>query len=364
MKARRDRNLKQTGGKWYLDFTFKGRRIRKFGGYTKEQAQVALAKERIDRRDIALGLKRPEAEDVAFENFADEFLELYCKQNKRSWNRDEISLGHLKKYFKGDALASIGAEKIEGYKAARRAEVSDTTVNRELACLKTLLNKGVEWGKIEKNPAARVKKLKEPPARERILTSEEARRLIAAAAPELRPVLVTALGTGMRRGEILALRWTDVDLVRGFITLGTSKSGKGRKIPLSGTVAAALGAVPHRGEFVFWNPETRTHVKDVKKGFAAACANAKKDPGDEKDKGIVGLRFHDLRHTAASKMVEAGVDLVTVSKILGHSSIQMTMRYAHPTPEALRAAVNSLGNFMEKPVEPVKKSTVQPHYQA
>jgi integrase len=158
----------------------------------------------------------------------------------------------------------------------------------------------------------------------------------------------------MRRGEILGLRWTDVDLVRGFITLETSKSGRGRKIPLSGTVAAALGGVPHRGEFVFWNAETKTHVKDVKKGFAAALDTAK----------IEGLRFHDLRHTAASKMVEAGVDLVTVSKILGHASIQMTMRYAHPTPEALRQAVNRLGDFMEKPAQPDKKLTVRPAAQA
>lgn len=349
MKARRDRNLKAINGKWYLDFTFKGRRVRRFGGYTKEQAQVALAKERLDRRDIALGLKRPEAEDAPFETFADEFLELYCKQNKRSWDRDEISLGHLKEFFKGLRLAAVGAEKIAGYMAARRKAVSDTTVNRELACLKTLMNKAVEWGRIEKNPAARVKKLKEPPACERILTSDEARRLIDAASPALRPVIITALGTGMRRGEILALKWTDVDLVRGFITVQTSKSGKGRKIPTSGTVAAALGAVAHRGEHVFQNPETGTHIMDVKKGFQAACALAKRNPEDKKDPGIVGLRFHDLRHTAASKMVEAGIDLVTVSKILGHASIQMTMRYAHPTPEALRAAVNHLGDFMQKP---------------
>jgi integrase len=338
MKTKRDRNLKQVGGKWYLDFTFKGRRIRRFGGYTKEQAQVALAKERIDRRDIALGLKRPEAEDVAFEEFADKFLEVYCKQNKRSWDRDDISLGHLKEFFKGQTLAGVGAEKIEAYKAKRRVEVSDTTVNRELACLKTMLNKAVEWGKLDKNPAARVKKFKEPPARERILTREEAGRLIDGASPELRPVLITAIGTGMRRGEILGLRWTDVDLIRGFITLDTSKSGRGRKIPLSGAVAAALGAVPHRGDYVFWNPETRTHIKDVKKGFRTALQAAE----------IKGLRFHDLRHTAASKMVEAGVDLVTVSKILGHASIQMTMRYAHPTPEALRLAVNRLGDFIEQ----------------
>lgn len=104
---------------------------------------------------------------------------------------------------------------------------------------------------------------------------------------------------------------------------------------------AFLG-LPHLAEFVFYNPETMTNMKDIKTAFKAACRRAKKDPDDEKDPGIVGLRLHDLRHTAASKMIEAGVDLVTVSKILGHASIQMTMRYAHPTPENMRRAIEHL----------------------
>ena len=137
------------------------------------------------------------------------------------------------------------------------------------------------------------------------MTPDEARRLIEAAGPAFRPVLIVALGTGMRRGEILALKWTDLDLVRGVITVSNSKSGKGRKVPMSGTVAAALGAVPHRGEFVFWNPETKTQIKDVKTAWAAACARAKKNADDEKDRGIVGVRFHDLRHTALTWMLEA-----------------------------------------------------------
>jgi len=338
MKAKHERNLKQDGGRWYLDFTFRGKRHREFGGYTKDQARNSLTKLRAELLDVARGFKKPAGDVVTFEKFADDFLDLYCKENKRSWARDEISLDHLKAAFKDLSLRDIGAETIERYKVARKAEVAPATVNRELACLKTCLNKAVEWGRVDVNASARVKKLKEPPARERILTAAEAGRLLEAAGPELRPVLVVALGTGMRRGEILGLKWTDLDLVRGIISITTSKSGKGRKVPMSGHVAAALGAVPHRGEYVFHNPETGTHLRDVSSSFHAALAGAE----------IEGLRFHDLRHTAASKMVEAGVDLVTVSKILGHSSITMTMRYAHPTSEALRLAVNRLGEFLDQ----------------
>jgi len=338
MKAAHERNLKQAGGRWYLDFTFKGQRVRKFGGYTKEQAQVALAKERLDRRDIALGLKQPAVEDVEFGTFADEFLELYSKPNKRSWDRDERSLSSLKAFFAGETLRGLRAEKIERFKVARKAEVSGASVNRELACLKTLLAKAVEWGKLETNPAARVKKFREKPGRERFLTPEEARRLVDAASPAIRPVLIVALNTGMRRGEILSLKWSAVDLVRDFILIEDSKSGKSRRIPMNGTVAAAIGALPKISEFLFYNPETGTHLQGIAASFEKARDAAK----------LKGLRLHDLRHTAASWMVAAGVDLVTVSKILGHASIQMTMRYAHPTPENMRRAVERLGDYQEQ----------------
>jgi integrase len=220
-------------------------------------------------------------------------------------------------------------------------------VNRELACLKTMFNKVVEWGKLEDNPLRAVKKFKENAARERILSVDEARRLIENAAPALRPVLIIALHTGMRRNEILSLKWSNVDLTRGYIFIEDSKSGKSRKIPVSSAVMEAFMGLSHEAEFVFYNPEMKSNVKDIKTAFKAACRRAKKDPNDEKDPGIVGLRLHDLRHTAASKMIKAGVDLLTVSKILGHASIQMTMRYAHATPENMRRAVERLAEVLD-----------------
>jgi len=159
---------------------------------------------------------------------------------------------------------------------------------------------------------------------------------------ELRPALIVALNTGMRKNEILSLRWRDVDFVKGFIHIADSKSGRSRDIPMNGLVFETLHAMARQREFVFENRETRTRIMDVKTAFHGACRRAE----------IKGVRFHDLRHTAASRMVEAGIDLVTVSKILGHSSIQMTMRYAHPTPENMRLAVRKLGEFFEKSGKP------------
>ncbi len=347
VKQKKDRNLNFQDGKWYVDFTAQGKRIRQFGGYTKEQARNTLAKIRIEKLDEKLGFKKPAAEPVLFATFADVFLETYCKQNKKSWLGDKLTLENLKSYFEGETLQSIGPEQVERYKAKRRADVSPATVNRGLACLRTMFNKAVEWGKLEATPLRSVKKFKEPAGRERILTAEEARRLIDNASKAIRPVLIVALNTGMRRGEILGLRWRAVDFVRGSILIEESKSGKSRFVPMNQPVAEVLRALPRDSEFVFHNPETGGHIKDVKTAFHAACRRAKKDPDDEKDPGIVGLRFHDLRHTAFSMMVEGGIDLVTVSKIAGHASIQMTMRYAHPTPEHMRRAVERLDEMLD-----------------
>ena len=344
---KKTKNLTFDGERWGYDFTKKGKRIRAGGFMTKAQAEVALTRLKIRKMDEALGLVKPASEDVPFEAFADIFLETHSKQSKRSWKSDERSLENLKRAFKGETLASIGPEKVACYRAARKVEaskisklgkpISPASCNRELACLKTLFSKAVEWGRIEVNPAARVKKLKEPPGRETILTEDQARRLIEAASLDFRPVLIVALGTAMRRGEILALRWTDLDLVRGIVTVANSKSGRSRKIPMSGTVAAALGAIAHRGEFVFWNPETKTQIKDVKTAWAAACARAK----------ITGVRFHDCRHTALTWMLRSGADIVSVSKIAGHASIVMTQRYCHASPELQRLAVNKVGEILE-----------------
>ncbi len=334
-----EKNLfKDSKGRWRIDFRCKGRRVRQIVGPSKRQAEARMTALKADilRDPYDFGRKKPE---TLFETHADEFLELYSKQNKRSWMRDEASLDHLKKFFKGKNLSEITPDLIEKYKLKRAADgVSPATVNRELACLKTLFVKAVEWGKADADPARKIKKLRESKPRERILTVEEMKRLLDAASPEIRPVLIIALNTGMRRGEILGLRWQDVDFVKGFILIEDSKSGRSRKVPMNGLVFETLRAMNREREFVFENPDTRTAIKDVKTAFKGACRRAEID----------GIRFHDLRHTAASRMIEASVDLVTVSKILGHATIQMTMRYCHPTPENMRRAVEKLSEVFKE----------------
>ncbi len=336
-------NVYSRGGRFYCDYEVEGKRTRRvLAALSLAAARDEAALLRSREIEISRGLRaRPEPapKPILFEKFAaEEFIELYAKPNKRSWKRDEASLKVLKRFFKGRDLRDIGAEEGERFKMKRKAEVSPSTVNRELACLKTLYAKAVEWRRVESSPFERVKKLREPEGKEKILSRDEARGLLAEAAPHIKPVIVLALSTGMRRSEILGLKWSDVDLIKAFIRIGESKSGRTRNVPMNALVFDALREMPRRGEFVFPN-KTGGHVLDVKTGFKAACRRA----------GIKSLRFHDLRHTAASWMVEAGVDLVTVSKILGHRTIQMTMRYCHSTEQNMKAAVAALGKFFGKP---------------
>ena len=347
---------KNKNGEWVIDFTCKGHRITRIFGKAKAAAEAEEDRIKTEIRAgrfVPLKQKGAKQNDGSFKAQADEFLELYSKQHKRSWARDEISLKHLSEFFEGASLAEIDGLKIEKYILHRTAAgISKSTINRELACLKTMFGKAVEWGKAEKSPAAKVKKFREPNARERILSPEEARRLVESADPGIRPVLIIALNTGMRRGEILSLKWADLDFTKSFILISDSKSGRSRKVFMNALVYDTLKALPKDpSEYIFFNAETEAHVKDVKTAFKTACRRA----------DIKGVRMHDLRHTAATRMIEAGVDLVTVSKILGHSSIQMTMRYAHPTPETMRRAVEKLGDFLKTGRDKVETVVVRPH---
>ena len=347
-KPKKERNLKLIDGKWYVDFTFNKKRIRQFGGYTKEQARNTLAKIRIQKLDEKMGYKKPERKSKKFMEFArDEFIENYSKVNKKSWSRDVSSLKALEPYFKEKMIHEVTPKSIEKYKAQRLSgSIAPGTVNRELAFLNTMFKKAVEWDDLDSSPMEKVRNLRVPPHKDRILTRAEIKRLIDISnsreegfhGTHLNPVLIVALNTGMRMSEILKLEWENVYLMKRRIHVEDSKSGRSRDIPMNDLVVEALSVRPHDTKYVFPSPKTDESLKSVKSSFKRACRKAK----------IKGLRFHDLRHTSATIMIEIGVPLVTVSQILGHASIQMTMRYAHPRPEHKRDAIFKLGNYYEE----------------
>jgi integrase len=225
---------------------------------------------------------------------------------------------------------------IETWRAERESEVSHGTVNRELECLKTLFSKAVEWGKLEKSPARGIRKFKLNNQRKRYISQEEFERLHAACSPGIKPIVLLARHTGLRRGEILALGWQDVDFKTRILYVRHSKNGEDREVPMNATVEAALRAVQRRiGDGRVFS------IRNIQKSFDRACMRA----------GIQDFTFHDLRHTFASHLVMSGVDLNTVRDLLGHKTLTMTLRYAHLSPAHRKEAVEVLDHYVDTPVD-------------
>jgi integrase len=187
-----------------------------------------------------------------------------------------------------------------------------------------MFRKAIEWGKAVDNPVTHQKPLRAKNRRLRYLSQEELPRLLSAADESLRPILLVALHTGVRRGELFALLWPDVDFRLGMVRVLHSKNGERREIPMSETLRTTLQALPRHlaSDYVFPG-KTGQGVVDIRKRFHRALQEA----------GIAGFVFHDLRHTFASYLVMAGVDLMTVKEFLGHKDLKMTLRYAHLAPD-------------------------------
>jgi integrase len=227
---------------------------------------------------------------------------------------------------------------VDEYISQRAATHKPATVNRDIVVLRHMFVKAMAWGKALSNPVAHVKPLRASNRRLRYLSHEEMARLLDVADETLRPVLITALHSGLRRGELFALTWQDIDFKHGVIRVVQTKSGKPREIPMSETLRATLQHLPRciDSDYVFPG-KTGHRLVDIRKRFHRALREA----------GIEGFVFHDLRHTFASHLVMVGVDLVSVKEFLGHADLKMTLRYAHLAPDYKREAIRRLDTSMD-----------------
>lgn len=305
------------GNVWYVDFYGPdGKRVREPAGLTKHDAEAEEHRQRAALQE-GRGLP-PKIKDIEFESFAGIYLE-YSKANKASWLRDQTSLGKLVPFFKGHLLSQIGPKQIEDYKVLRRKLVKASSVNRELALFKNMYSMAVKWSYAAANPVREVRLFKEDPYVPRILNPDEIQRLLEACTPYFRPVVLTALCTGMRAGELMSLEWSQVDLALAEITLLKTKSRKIRKIPINRALLAELIALhsKSRSKHVFVSNKTKKPVKSFKTAWKNALRKARL--------GHVVLK--DLRPTFGTHLVRSGTDLQTVQLFLGHESIETTMRY-------------------------------------
>ena len=239
--------------------------------------------------------------------------------------------------FQGKTLRQILAGDIERYVAKRIREVAPATVNRELAFLKTFFNDAVTNHRAETNPVRSVKMFRENNQRVRFLGEDEESRLFAAMPRSDWPLVLVALNTGLRQAEQFYLKWENVDVIRGVITIPRSKNGQVRHVPINAIVREALQAQRARGagEWVFASAVGTTPIDShnfVRRVFVPALVEA----------GIENFHWHDLRHTFASRLVMSGVELRTVQELMGHKTITMTLRYSHLSAEHQQDAVRKL----------------------
>ena len=324
------------GKNWYIDYYLEGRRKRKKIGTSKKDAALVLKDIHVKKaRKEYLGIY--EEKKILFDEYAKQYLD-YSKANKSSatYERSErFSVKRLTSAFTGRYLYDITPVMIEKYKAARLKSITPASVNRELACLKYMYTKAMEWGYVKANPAKKVKLLKEPSGRLRYLQPDEVDALLKACASHIRPIVVTALNTGMRKSEILNLQWREVDLGNRKITVTKTKNNEMRVIPINKTLYQELSSISidPENEYVFPGMNGLP-VGDIKTGFNSALKRAE----------IVDFRFHDLRHTFGSQMVMQGVHIRTLQQLMGHKTIKMTMRYSHLSPEHVQEAMSRLDN--------------------
>jgi integrase len=245
-------------------------------------------------------------------------------------------------FFKSKPLTQISSFDIERFKKSRiDGGVTQGTVNRDLAVLSHLFNKGIEWGWLDHRPA-RIKRFKENPGRITYLTPEQIDRLMEAAkedqCPNIYPFIVIGLGTAMRKTEILSIRLEHIDLEQRTIYIPEAKSGE-RVQPMTQQLADFLKgyveiAEPGQ-EWLFSSLGSKSgHVVAIEKPFRRVVKNAGLDP-----KQVIR---HTLRHTAITHLVQAGVDLPTVKRISGHKTLAMVEKYAHQNGSHIQAAMDKL----------------------
>lgn len=327
--------------RFYIDYRdAQGKRVQKVVKHAQNVSQAAqVLQETVrDMLSATYGLQRRQ-DMISFCQLSDLYMENYSKVQKRSWKSDGCYIKSLKRFFGDKQLSKICQFEVEAYVTARVKDgLKNSSVNRELACLKKMFNKAKDWGYMQSNPAEKVGFFSEKEfIKERILSEDEECLLLASSPVHLKRIIFTALNTGMRRAELLTLRWEDVDLEKRLIRLAHTKSGKIRVIPIGPDLLLLLMDLRKKANgswHVFVNARTGTSYRDIKRAFQTACEKAR----------VESLRFHDLRHTFASRLVERGVDIVTVKELLGHSTIRMTERYTHSRMDLKRNAVERLSS--------------------
>lgn len=312
-----------------------------------------------------------------FENIVDDYIK-YANTNLKSTDTVLPIAKNFKALWGNKQIKDITPNLIENYKANRNGQIyyqkeikdktiikriSPATVNRELGVLSKIFNMAIDNKKTKENPVSKIEKLKITNKLERHMTTEEQEKFIKfcnhdysymnvskaelekiknrfnnISYDHVRDIVLISLNTGMRRNEVLNLTWDCVDLSSNLLCALNTKNGLKNDIPINQTVKEILKRrYIDKGDniFVFTNPETKNRYDNIHRAFKTVCKMA----------DVKNFRFHDTRHTFASRAIDKNVPVPVLQSILNHKNIKTTMRYVHNTFEQKLNAVNSLDNY-------------------
>lgn len=324
--------LFRRGRIWHIDFMYKGKRYR----YSLHTTQKSVAEEikKQTEAKIALGqFETPETlSKIKLSEFFQHYIE-YCRHRNSPKHiyQKKTQMNTILRYIGDPSLKDITPTMLEQYRMERLKNVGPAIINKEFSMLRHMFNYAVKLGYAAENPVVKVGLLPEPKPRVRFLTPEEFKMLMDAAPTHLKPIILLAVHTGLRKTELLSLKWENVDFKREVIVVENTKNRERRTIPLNSVALEVLEKLPKKSDYIFPSKKGRGYI-DVKKSFRNAVKRA----------GIKNVHFHDLRHTFASYLVMSGVDLRTVQELLGHKSLRMVARYSHLSQEHLKKSVKNL----------------------
>ena len=338
------------GKTWYIAYYVNGEQIKEKIGtaplVTKGQAELAL-KARLgevvqDRFKLEKTKNR-----IRLVKLIEKYLN-WITENQKGYSREVTISKHFLEFIGDKYIDSISTWDIEKYKSKRKQDgMKPSTVNRELNMLRSMFNRAVEWGEVEKNPLDGVKKLKPLKAEDyerkpEYISNEVFTTILNASSTNLRNFLIVAKNTGMRVSELINLKWTDIDFEKEVIFVNDSKNFTQRLIPMNSSVLNTLKSEVKGHERVF-TYQSRDSVGSTWRKVRERL-NLKK------------YRLHDLRHTFITNLITSGVDIITIMEITGHKDIRMIKRYSHPTISHKLEAVKKIENAPNNPTTiPSKK---------
>ena len=312
---------------WYIDYYYNGKRIRKAIKGKKKDAEKALTEIKSNINNHKYGTIKEIKLLTAIKKYLG-----YSKSNKESYDRDLLSAKHIISTFKDVNIypSQLTIEDIDQYKEARKKQnAANRTINIELSFLRAVINKMIDYNLASKNIIKAKHFLKEPPRKIVFLSPEKCKYIIDHATPYLKPIIATAVYTGMRRSEILNLKWDDINFNHKIIRVYSSKTNSIRYIPLSGELEKILINLAKTSEYVF--TYRGKHIKSINRSFKTYIKNV--DPN---------ITFHMFRHAFITNLVLNGANIKTIQSLAGHRDITTTEKYMHLNPRYSRDAIRNL----------------------